>query len=78
MRALLAKLVKKDNVDKRKQLIVTAANESGFMIDGLEDEEDKYEQYTREEKIWVPMIDFIRKMPPRDFKPVLELYGEDE
>ena len=34
MRALLAKLVKKDNVDKRKQLIVTAANESGFMMTG--------------------------------------------
>ena len=24
------------------------------------------------------MIDFIRKMPPCDFKPVRELYEEDE
>ena len=31
----------------------------------------KYEQYMWDETIWAPMIYFIRKMPPRDFKPVL-------
>ena len=40
-RVLLAKLVKENNVDKRKQLIVTAANESRLMIDRPEDEEEE-------------------------------------
>ena len=39
-RALIAKLVKGNNVDKRKQLIVSATNESGLMINRLEDDEE--------------------------------------
>ena len=39
-RALLTKLVRENDEDKHKQLIINAANESSIMLDAIEDDQD--------------------------------------
>ena len=39
-RALLTKLVRENDEDKRKQLIINTANESSIMLDAIEDDQD--------------------------------------
>ena len=45
-RALLSKLVKENNPEKRKQLLISAANESGILIDDVDTADDEQDNPT--------------------------------